>query len=146
MTRPAGARPGATAKRAAAPASDAPRGPGAGTDSVPGALLLVGAEPRTRFVQRKIAAGHDAGMRPARAGSLAEALRLQDDHRFGAVVLIPPLADATVDESVLFALRSRDGGLRGTFVAAYGPQLEPDTVAAVEGLEARPHASGRDPT
>lgn len=60
-----------------------------------------------------------------------------------AVVRFEGLSDPE-DEAVLFALRAPDG-LRGTFVAAYGPQMEPDTVAVVEGLEARPRASRREP-
>ncbi len=42
------------------------------------------------------------------------------------------------DQAVLFALATPDERFRGTFVAAYGPQLDAATVAAVEALEAGP--------
>lgn len=38
------------------------------------------------------------------------------------------------DESVLFAVRSRDGRVRGTFTASYGTQMDPDVVAALQRL------------
>jgi hypothetical protein len=42
------------------------------------------------------------------------------------------------DSAVLFALRAPDGA-RGTFVASYGPQLDAESVAALEGLDANPN-------
>jgi len=39
------------------------------------------------------------------------------------------------DEAVLFALRSRDGSVRGTFVATYGPSAEPVSGALVKRLD-----------
>lgn len=41
------------------------------------------------------------------------------------------------DSAVLFALRSHDGRMFGTFVASYGPAAEPETCSVVRGLEAR---------
>jgi len=38
------------------------------------------------------------------------------------------------DEAVLFALRTRDGRIRGTFVAGYGARSDPDCAAAVQRL------------
>lgn len=38
------------------------------------------------------------------------------------------------DEAVLFALRSPDGDLRGTFVASYGPAMDASSVAVIERL------------
>lgn len=38
------------------------------------------------------------------------------------------------DEMVLFALRTGDWSLRGTFLANYGPKMEPESVAAVRRL------------
>lgn len=40
------------------------------------------------------------------------------------------------DEAVLFALRSFDGRVRGTFVAAYGVPTDPDCAAVMERLDA----------
>lgn len=42
------------------------------------------------------------------------------------------------DQAVLFALRSRDGRIRGTFIAAYGPQIEPACAAVVHRLPPEP--------
>lgn len=39
------------------------------------------------------------------------------------------------DLAVLFALRSRDGRLRGTFVTGYGPQIDPDCAEAARRLD-----------
>jgi hypothetical protein len=38
------------------------------------------------------------------------------------------------DESVLFALRTPDDRIRGTFVARYGTQIDPACAAALERL------------
>lgn len=38
------------------------------------------------------------------------------------------------DEAVLFALRSADGSVRGTFLSTYGPQTGADNVAVMERL------------
>lgn len=38
------------------------------------------------------------------------------------------------DEAVLFALRSPDDRVRGTFVASYGTQMDPDCAAAIQRL------------
>jgi hypothetical protein len=43
------------------------------------------------------------------------------------------------DEAVLFALRSRDGRIRGTFAAAYGAQMDRDNAAVMHRL-VRTHA------
>lgn len=40
------------------------------------------------------------------------------------------------DESVLLALRSRDGEVAGTLVATYGPQTDPDTAEVLQRLDA----------
>ncbi len=42
------------------------------------------------------------------------------------------------DEAVVFALRSQDGGIRGTFVAAYGPQMDPACAAVLHRLPPDP--------
>jgi hypothetical protein len=47
------------------------------------------------------------------------------------------------DEAVLFALRSRDGRLRGTFVATYGPQTDP---ACGEVMRRLPPDPNREPS
>jgi hypothetical protein len=44
------------------------------------------------------------------------------------------------DQAVLFALRSPDEELRGSFVATYGPQIDAETAAVVQGLRANPEA------
>jgi len=43
------------------------------------------------------------------------------------------------DQAVLFALRSRDGRVRGTFVAGYGPQVEPACAAVMHRLAPDPN-------
>jgi len=40
------------------------------------------------------------------------------------------------DSAVLFALRSRDGKIAGTFVAGYGPATDPEAARAMQALEA----------
>ena len=40
------------------------------------------------------------------------------------------------DSTVLFALRSYDGKVRGTFVAGYGTSADPESAAVVSRLEA----------
>jgi len=40
------------------------------------------------------------------------------------------------DEAVLFALRTRDGRVRGTLAAGYGTQVDPACAAAVRRLPA----------
>ena len=47
------------------------------------------------------------------------------------------------DEAVVFALRSQDGRIRGTFVAAYGPQMDPACAAVLHRLPPDPR-SGHD--
>ncbi len=42
------------------------------------------------------------------------------------------------DEAVLFALRSRDGRVRGTFATTYGMQCDPRDVEVLRRLEVRP--------
>jgi len=42
------------------------------------------------------------------------------------------------DQAVLLALRSRDGRIRGTFVASYGPQMEPACAAVMHRLAPDP--------
>lgn len=42
------------------------------------------------------------------------------------------------DEAVVFALRSRDGGRRGTYAVAYGPATEPEDGEMVRRLHRRP--------
>jgi len=39
------------------------------------------------------------------------------------------------DEAVLFALRSQDEKIRGTFVASYGAYTEPDSAAVIRRLD-----------
>lgn len=39
------------------------------------------------------------------------------------------------DQAVLFALRSRDGAVRGTFVAPYGTAADPDSAEMMHRLE-----------
>jgi hypothetical protein len=48
------------------------------------------------------------------------------------------------DEAVLLALRSRDGRIRGTFVATYGPQMEPACAEVMHRLAPDPNR-GRPP-
>lgn len=38
------------------------------------------------------------------------------------------------DESIVFALRSRDGSVRGTLVASFGPGTDPAVAEVVRGL------------
>lgn len=42
------------------------------------------------------------------------------------------------DEAVLFALRSGDGGVRGTFVAMFGPGMEPASAKVMHRLAPSP--------
>ena len=48
------------------------------------------------------------------------------------------------DEAVLFALRSEDRSVRGTLVAAYGPQGDPATGELVRRLESAHRTRSRD--
>lgn len=49
------------------------------------------------------------------------------------------------DEAVLFALRSEDDRLRGTFLSTYGPHTGPENAAVLERLRrARSQRHGRD--
>jgi hypothetical protein len=41
------------------------------------------------------------------------------------------------DSALLFALSSRDGATRGTFVAGYGASVDAETTAVIERLDAR---------
>jgi len=45
------------------------------------------------------------------------------------------------DQAVLFALRSRDDRVRGTFVASFGPQVEPANAAVIQRLAPAPIGS-----
>jgi hypothetical protein len=38
------------------------------------------------------------------------------------------------DQAALFVLRTPDDRLRGTFLASFGPKMEPDSVAAIRRL------------
>ena len=38
------------------------------------------------------------------------------------------------DEAILFALRARDGAMRGTFVSGYGPSVDPASAEFVRRL------------
>jgi hypothetical protein len=38
------------------------------------------------------------------------------------------------DQAVLYALRTADGSVRGTFSTAYGPGMDPASVAVIERL------------
>lgn len=75
-------------------------------------LLLVGAEPRTRLVQSKLAAERAALARPIRCTSLQEAQRNLHAGRFAVVVLVPPLPDATA-EAALARLRAEPPARQG---------------------------------
>jgi hypothetical protein len=46
-------------------------------------------------------------------------------------------ASDPADEAVLFALRSPDGRMRGTFVTSYGARTEPASAEAVHRLDTR---------
>jgi hypothetical protein len=56
-----------------------------------------------------------------------EDLRLEETVRFEGP------ADPA-DEAVVYALSSKDGSSKGTFVTAFGPSLGPDDAAAVQRL------------
>lgn len=43
------------------------------------------------------------------------------------------------DEAVLFALRTRDDRVRGTFLASFGPHVEPDCAAVIQRLAPDPN-------
>jgi len=43
------------------------------------------------------------------------------------------------DQAVLFALRSRDGRVQGTFVTSFGPHTDPDSAAAIHRLAPDPN-------
>jgi hypothetical protein len=49
------------------------------------------------------------------------------------------------DEAVLFALRTADGKVRGTFVATYGPQAGPEAIEAVRRLDLHPDRARPEP-
>ena len=104
--------------------------------------------------------GRAAGSVPGRMETLSEALDRLEQRGFGKSFIArakgqlevrgwPPIdpedlvLEETVrfegqsdpdDEMVLFALRTEDWSLRGTFLANYGPKMEPDSVAAVRRL------------
>jgi len=68
-------------------------------------------------------------------------LELEGDSRFDPESLV---IDETVrfegasdpeDQAVLFALRTGDGVVKGTFVASYGPGMDRDCAAAIQRLE-----------
>ncbi len=48
------------------------------------------------------------------------------------------------DEAVLFALRTRDGRVRGTFVATYGPLADPISGELIQRLHARSRQPQRE--
>jgi len=56
-----------------------------------------------------------------------EELRIDGTHRFEGVT-------DPADETVVFALRAADG-LKGTYVVAYGPQMDPSDADVVRRLE-----------
>lgn len=47
------------------------------------------------------------------------------------------------EQAVIFALRSDDGRVRGTFVTTYGPPVDPNNAAAIERLGPMPDAASR---
>lgn len=47
------------------------------------------------------------------------------------------------DEAILFALRTRDDAVRGTFVTAYGTSADPDGAAAMRRLCVVPGRAAR---
>jgi hypothetical protein len=81
---------------------------------------------------------HAAIARLERAGYAAELRAISTGFRDGRTGRIHSPEDLTVDEivrfegesdpadeAVLYALRTRDGGVRGTFVATFGPSADP---------------------
>ena len=47
------------------------------------------------------------------------------------------------DQAVLYALRSADGSVRGTFSTSYGPGMDPASVAVIERLPPLPDGAAR---
>jgi hypothetical protein len=97
-------------------------------------------ETMTQAVARLERRGFTAALRATRDGCLRVG---NDDARPAAefivdeVVRFEGVSDPE-DEAVLFALRTREGDLRGTFVATYGPQTDPACAAVIERLPPGP--------
>jgi hypothetical protein len=47
------------------------------------------------------------------------------------------------DSSILFALRSHDGRVQGTFVSSYGPEVDRDNAAVIERLMKSPNLNSK---
>lgn len=84
--------------------------------------------------------GFTRSFRPIRGGALEvrgeppfdpESLVIEETVRFEGT-------SDPEDEAVLFALRTGDGRVRGTFSASYGPQLDRDCAAAIQRLAPAP--------
>lgn len=72
----------------------------------------------------------EGGLRDLESGELFEpdALRVDEVVRFEG-------ATNPDDESVVFALSTPDGAVRGTYAVAYGPGMDPADVAFVRRLQ-----------
>ena len=85
-------------------------------------------------------AGFERAFRPTRDGLLeldGEGPIPPEDLVVEEVVRFEGRSDPE-DQAVLFALRSQDGHLRGTFSASYGTQVDPDSAAVIQGLSLGP--------
>jgi len=95
-------------------------------------------------LERLARAGFCDSFQPRSDGLLAlDAGRLYAPEQLGVeeVVRFEGESDPE-DEAVLFALRSRDGAVRGTFVAPYGTAADPDSAEMMRRLEGPRKARG----
>lgn len=85
--------------------------------------------------------GFRASFRAATGGALQAAERsyAPEDLIVEEIVRFEGQSDPE-DQAVLFALSTKDGSVRGTFVATYGTGIGPESAAAIHRLEATPAA------
>jgi hypothetical protein len=98
-------------------------------------------------IDRLRAAGYRDSFRPE-AGRLralaARRLYAPEELRVDELVRFEGPSDPG-DEAILFALRSEDGAVRGTFASGYGPSVDPADAEVVRRLPLRPvRRGGRD--
>jgi hypothetical protein len=100
-------------------------------------------ETMTQAVARLERRGFTVGLRATLDGCLRvgdEDARPADEFVVEEVVRFEGVSDPG-DEAVLFALRTREDDVRGTFVATYGPRTDPACAAVIERLPNPPPES-----
>ena len=96
-------------------------------------------ETMTHALERLAADGYTASFSSERGGVLCSACdswHVADDVQIEEIVRFEGESDPA-DEAVLFALACGQCGAKGTLVAAYGPDMDPDDVALVLKLDDR---------